>query len=266
VKVFEASDAPGGQLRLASRAGWRKDVDSIIAWRMSELDHLGVEVNLNQYVELDDVIAEQPNTVICATGGIPDLEWLPGHDLGTSVWDILSGITALKDDVVVYDGTGRHPALTVAEFCKDAGKQLSLVLLDDRPGAEIEYGERVTWKRELARKGIAPLLERRLTGIEKDGDRLLARFTHELTDVQFTLSADQVIVEHGTVPCEELFQALRPHSRNDGVTEIKHLLAGKKQPDDDDSGRFALYRIGDAVASRNLAAAMFDALRLCSVM
>ena len=29
---------------------------------------------------------------------------------------------------------------------------------------------------------------------------------------------------------------------------------------------FALYRIGDAVASRNVAAAMFDALRLCSVM
>lgn len=266
VVLFEASDALGGQLRLATRASWRKDISGIIDWRINELDHLGVEVRLNCYVEADEVQNEQPETVICATGGLPDLEWLNGKELSTSVWDILSGAAPIKNEVVVYDGTGRHPGLTAAEFCKEAGKQLSLVLLDDRPAAELEYGERVIWKRELARKGIAPLLERRLLGVEQDGDRLLARFTHELTDVKFTLSADQVIVEHGTVPCDEVFQALRPLSRNDGVTDIPHFLAGTKQPEYEKQEDFYLYRIGDAVSSRNLAAAMFDALRLCSII
>ena len=266
VVLFEAADALGGQLRMASRATWRKDVSGIIDWRANELVHLGVNVRMNQYASAEDVLAEQPDIVICATGGLPDLEWLKGNEFCTSVWDVLSGVEPLKPEVVVYDGTGRHPALTVAEYCKESGKQVSLVLLDDRPGAELEYGERVIWKRELARKGIAPLLERRLLAVEQDGDRLLARFAHELTNVEFTLSADQLIVEHGTVPCDELFQALRTLSKNDGVTDIRCLLAGARQPSDDGSPGFSLYRIGDAVSSRNVAAAMFDALRLCSVM
>jgi hypothetical protein len=33
-----------------------------------------------------------------------------------------------------------------------------------------------------------------------------------------------------------------------------------------DGGGHLLYRIGDAVASRNVHAAMYDALRLCSVL
>ena len=264
--LFEAADALGGQLRMASRATWRKDVSGIIDWRANELTHLGVEIKMNRYASEQDVLAINPEIVICATGGIPDLDWLAGNALCTSVWDVLSGVSSLKDEVVIYDGTGRHPALTAAEFCKDSGKQLSLVMLDDRPGAELAYGERVIWKRELARKGIAPLLERRLLAVEQDGDRLLTRFAHELTEVEFTLSADQVIVEHGTIPCEELYQALRPLSKNDGVTNIQHLLSGTSQTTDDGDAGFSLYRIGDAISSRNVAAAMFDALRLCSAM
>jgi hypothetical protein len=34
-------------------------------------------------------------------------------------------------------------------------------------------------------------------------------------------------------------------------------------PDAPDSGAFQLFRIGDAVASRNIHAAIYDALRLC---
>ena len=86
---------------------------------------------------------------------------------------------------------------------------MSLVLLDDRPAAELAYGERVIWKRELARHGLVPLLERRLQSIERDGDRLIANFRHELSGEPMMLSAEQVVVEHGTVPADELYQALR---------------------------------------------------------
>ena len=51
-----------------------------------------------------------------ATGGIPDFSLIEGGDLCSSVWDVLSGNAQLGDDVLVYDGTGRHPALTVAEM------------------------------------------------------------------------------------------------------------------------------------------------------
>ena len=74
-------------------------------------------------------------------------------------------------------------------------------------------------------------------------------------------------MEVGTQPVDELYQQLRPDSIYDGVTDIDALLSGSPQvgsTTEDDT--FELHRIGDAVASRNIAAAPLDALRLCSVM
>ena len=77
---------------------------------------------------------------------------------------------------------------------------------------------------------------------------------------------------HGTLPANELFEELRPLSRNDGVLDLDALLANptRPQPDDGTVGgkegpSFLLYRVGDAVSSRNIHAAiiLFDSLRLC---
>ncbi len=80
-------------------------------------------------------------------------------------------------------------------------------------------------------------------------------------------SAEQVIVAHGTVPVDCLYQELAPAASNRGVTDIEALLAGRPQPADaNPDGAFELYRIGDAVSSRNIAAAIYDALRLCRTL
>lgn len=266
VVLIEASDDLGGQLRMASRASWRGDVQSIVDWRRGELERLGVTIQLNTYAESDSVMSHDPSLVVIATGGVPDLDWLAGNELVTSAWDVLSGAVPMKDEAVIYDGTGRHPALTVTDRYREAELEPKLVLLDDRPGAEMSYGERVIWKRELAKKGVRPIIEHRLLSVERDGDRLTARFQHELTGEAMVLGAEQVVVEHGTVPADDLYQALRGGSVNDGVTDLDALISGQRQPHPCGDGEFALYRIGDAQSSRNMAAAMFDALRLCSVM
>jgi len=76
--------------------------------------------------------------------------------------------------------------------------------------------------------------------------------------------ADQIIVEHGTAPVDELFHALRGQSLNDGVTDLDALLSGRAQPRNGTG--FELYRIGDAVSSRTIPAAVLDAYRLCCPM
>ena len=69
------------------------------------------------------------------------------------------------------------------------------------------------------------------------------------------------------LPLAEIYQALLPAATNAGVTDIDALLAGAAQPQDKNpDGAFELHRIGDAVASRNIAAAVYDALRLCSTL
>ena len=50
----------------------RKDMLGIIDWRQAEIERLGVEVRLNAYAEAADVLAEAPEIVIIATGGVPE--------------------------------------------------------------------------------------------------------------------------------------------------------------------------------------------------
>ena len=76
-----------------------------------------------------------------------------------------------------------------------------------------------------------------------------------------------MVIEHGTVPADDVFHALRAGSVNDGVTDIDALLQRlpqmRERPAD---GAFELHRIGDAVTSRNVHGAIYDALRLCSAL
>jgi hypothetical protein len=74
---------------------------------------------------------------------------------------------------------------------------------------------------------------------------------------------DQVVVNHGTIPLDDLYFDLRGHSSNGGAVEQHNLIVGKTQDIvTDPHGRFQLFRIGDAVAARNTHAAIYDALRL----
>ncbi|MEO0619348.1 MAG: FAD-dependent oxidoreductase [Pseudomonadota bacterium] len=269
VIVFEAADAPGGQLRLATAASWRGDMQSVIAWRVDELARLGAEIRYNTLASAEDIRAEAPDIVIVATGGVPDLDWIEGAQHITSAWDIISGAVSPAPQVVVYDGTGRHPALTAADVCHRAGADVSLVALDDRPGVEMGYAERVIWKRTLAEAEIAPVFDTRLARVERDGNVCIGIFHNELTGHELRLRAPQIIVEHGTIPADDIFRELEAGARNQGRLDEDAFLSGARQPseagDGSDDG-FTLYRIGDAMSSRNVAAAMFDALRLCSVL
>ena len=109
-----------------------------------------------------------------------------------------------------------------------------------------------------------PVAEHRLIRVKRSAGGLTAVFACELTGRIREMTATQVIADCGTVPVEDLYRELRGASSNDGVTDIPALLAGRPQPGV--AGGYRLHRIGDAQSSRNLAAAMFDALRLCSVM
>ena len=110
-------------------------------------------------------------------------------------------------------------------------------------------------------------IDHQLVRVRPSGNRLVATFRHELTGEELTLTASQVVTEHGTVPVDDLYHALRAQSANDGVTEIDALLAGRPQlPVPPAGGRFELHRIGDAVTSRNVHAAIYDALRLCMAL
>ena len=267
VVLFEAANRLGGQLLLAVRATWRRDLIAIVDWRAGELARLGVDVRLNTYALADDVRREKPDAVIVATGGVPDSGWLDGWEHCTTVWDILSGAVAAKDQVIVYDGTGRHQAVSCALHLAEHGRDVQFVTLDDIMGAEMEYNARVVYRKRFAEHGVRIAIDHQLERVRPSGNGLVATFRHELTGGLVEMRAPQIVVENGTAPIIETFEALRAGSVNDGITDIDALLDGAPQrPTPPADGAFELHRIGDAVSSRSVHAAIYDALRLCMAL
>ncbi len=266
VIVFEAAPRAGGQVLLAAEADWRKDIIAIIDWRVAELERLGVTLQLNQFAEASDVLGENADLVIVATGGTPNLEWLPGAEHVTSAWDVLSGSVPPDEDVVVIDGTGRHTALTAAQFCKNKGARVQFATIDESLATEQAYAERVIWRRWVHESRIPVHFEEQLKEVRRDGNKLSAVLQNELTGEITQLPAGQVIFDYGTIPADATYHDLRDASANNGVTDLNRLVAGAAQHEDSSGravGSFELHRIGDAVSSRNIHAAVLDALRLC---
>src|SRR5262249_19802267 len=154
----------------------------IIDWRRRELERLGVELRLNRYAEAADVTAEEPELVIIATGGLPDLAWLPGVELCTSAWDVLGGTVPLASDVLVYDGTGRHPAPQVAEMASAQGRRAQFLTIDAQLAQELTYAERAIWKKRTYTIGVPVTCDHALERVERRGNRLVATFRNLLTE------------------------------------------------------------------------------------
>ena len=80
-------------------------------------------------------------------------------------------------------------------------------------------------------------------------------------------TVDQVVVEHGTEPNADLYMALRDGSMNGGEVDLEAYLAGRPQGlASNADGRYQLFRVGDAVASRNIHAAIYEARRIAMTL
>lgn len=98
---------------------------------------------------------------------------------------------------------------------------------------------------------------------ERDGNRIVAHIGSDYGGVAQRRTVDQIVVNHGTIPLDELYFALKPLSSNLGEVSYERMIAGEPQSlVRNPEGTFRLFRIGDAVAARNTHAAIYDALRI----
>lgn len=263
VALYEAASEVGGQVLLASRGAWRRDLMGIVEWRVSELERLGVVLHTNAYMSGCDIKELQPDVVILATGGMPMFDLGAGQDLCVSPWDVLAGQVTLSGTVLINDGTGRHGAPLVAEAAKAAGCNVIYISIDAALGEDLVYADKFRWRKEFEELGIRPIGESRITSVRRLNNKLIATVFSDLTCKSFEAEADYIVMEQGTLPFDELYHELKPESSNDGVIDLDRFVEGKKQTGQK-NGAFELYRIGDAVSSRNIQASILDAARLCN--
>lgn len=264
VTVFEAADQPGGQIRLTALQERRREMSSIIAWRLDQCEKLGVTFNFNSFADEADVLATEPDVVVIATGGLPHTEVLTsGDDLVVSAWDILSGDMKPGSNVLIFDDAGDHAGLQAADIIAATGARVEIVTPDRAFAPEVMAMNLVPYMRSLQAKDTTFTVTWRLTDVQRDGNGLKAVLGSDYGGVTRTREVDQVIVNHGTRPLDDLYFDLKPKSVNLGEVDHEALVAGAAQkvatgPTDS----FQLFRIGDAVAARNTHAAIYDALRL----
>jgi len=264
VTVYEATADPGGQVRLAMQSQRRREMISIIDWRMSQCSKHGVEFHFNTLAEAGDILANNPDTVIIATGGLPHTEVLQaGNDLVVSSWDIISRSIKPGQEVLVYDDAGDHAGLQAAELIAATGASVEIMTPDRSFAPEVMAMNLVPYMRSMQDKNVTFTVTYRLKSVEKHGDRLTAIIGSDYSDLSKQRSFDQIIVNHGTIPMDEIYFELKQQSCNLGAVDQDALLAGEPQSlNSNPQGKFQLFRIGDAVSARNTHAAIYDALRL----
>ncbi len=264
VTVLEAADKAGGQICLAARVKRRAELIGIVDWRMGQCEKAGVSFQFNTYAEMSDVMALNPEVVIIATGGLPNTEIVPGAEYATSTWDILSDNIKPAERVLLFDDNAAHPGLAASEAIALYGSDLEIVTPERFFAVDIGGLNHVKYAECFDAHDVCITINKRLVGIEKDGNTLVGLIGSDYSEKIERRDVDQIVIEHGTLPLDDLYYELKPLSSNFGAVDIDALTNVQSQalkPNSD--GTFQLFRIGDAVAGRNIHAAIYDALRLC---
>ncbi|MCC7163773.1 MAG: NADH:flavin oxidoreductase [Anaerolineae bacterium] len=268
VVLMEANSQVGGQVQIAARAPRRADIIGITDWLYAQVKRLGVVVRLNLYAEAGDVLAENPNVVILATGGLPNTEFLQtGADLVTSAWDILSGEVKPAARVLFFDDQGNHAGYSCVEFMAEHGSRVELVTPDRAVAQEIGGTSYPAYLKSFYDHDVTITLNQRLVAVSRRNGNLCATLYNEYNKANTERVVDQVVVENGTLPVTDLYSALQPGSSNYG--ELDHVALIACQPQTlvrNARGAYQLFRIGDAITGRNIHAAIYDARRVCMTL
>ncbi len=264
VVVLEAAAKPGGQIRLTVQSHRRREMISIIDWRVARCEEAGVQFHYNTLADSTRVLAEQADVIIIATGGLPHTEVLgQGNELVDSTWDIISGAVKPGKNVLLFDDAGDHAALQAAEVIGASGAHLEVMTPDRSFAPEVMAMNLVPYMRSLQKMDVTFTVTYRLLSVERTAAGLIAHVGSDYGGVHQQRLVDQVIINHGTRPLDDLYLDLKADALNGGAVDYDALIAGRPQPYSTSVGHgYQLFRIGDAVSARNTHAAIYDALRL----
>ncbi|WP_309132025.1 FAD-dependent oxidoreductase [Brevibacterium sp.] len=307
VTVLEADSRPGGQVLIASRSERRRDLIGIVDWRHQQCRKHGVDFRFNTLADKDTVTALDPDVVIIATGGVPETDYRLGEGaLIHDTWDAMSDKLRKKGHVIVYDDHGYYPALDAVERMARNGQSVTYISPERTIGIDVGSMNSPAYLRMFSECGVSVHLGERLVATAREGKRVRATLRNEYSDLETDVEADAIVIDHGTVPCDELYHELKPLSANGGRIELSAWVEGQPQPEStlaevrvpalagatggasagfgtpavaepaptvaavsadvtslpSEEPGFRLYRIGDAVSSRNIHAAVLEGLRV----
>lgn len=265
IVLFEASDELGGQLRLAARAPGRERLAGIAHWLELQVRKGGARLELGRNADASDIMAETPDAVIIATGGVARKPEIEGTEFCETAWGAISAPVSAGESVLLADETGLPAGAGCADMLARAGANVELASPDRMPAEEVGQTLHVAYLRSLYTHGVTMTPNVSLSRVTRDGNRLCAELTNTYTGMDEIRVVDRVIVESGTLSRTGPFEDLRHSSRNLGQIRPGPPHNGSA-PIPNPEGSYTLHRIGDALVGRNVHAAIHDAAKLVNAL
>jgi 2,4-dienoyl-CoA reductase-like NADH-dependent reductase (Old Yellow Enzyme family)/thioredoxin reductase len=264
VVLFEASSNLGGQVLMAAAGTTRRQIGAVTHWLAAELDHLKVDIRYNVLAEASDVMAEQPDLVVIATGGLPRSLEVPGGELGEPIWNLFSEAPP-SGRVMIFDDRGDHQTAVAAEVAAATSGSVAIVTPDRTPLHNLGPTNYAVVMRALYKLGVSVKPDLELISLRRDGNSISVKLRNVLSGEFEDHQVDRLFYEVGTEENAQVYFDLVESSWNGGQFDMPSMIEGKLNfPETNPEGGFLLVRVGDAVSSRNVHAALYDAMRICS--
>ncbi len=268
VTLFERESRLGGQINLAAQAPARESLNGITRWLELELHRLNVEILLETEANAEQIRRYEPEIVVIATGGTPDIGENPGWGAQegrvVSTHAVFAGQVEIPENVLIYDMPGRYAGVSCADYLAERNALVELACPDMGIGEEVGGTTRPVYHRRLYEKDVILTPSLRLREVYPEEDQSIAVLVNEYTGNEEERAVDLVVVENGNRPNEALYFELKPESRNAGQVDMEGFLTQALEfaQVENNGEAFFLYRIGDCVSWRDIHAAMYDAIRM----
>lgn len=218
VVLAEAASQLGGAMNAAKRAPRLHIIGDLSTWLEDEVFRLGVEVRLGTYMDVSDVLAENADKVIVATGSLPRMDGVqfgsPGEPAtGVNQQHVISSLDLLLGPprdlgktALVLDDVGHGEGPAVAEELIERGLAVTYVTRFGGFGLQIEATNR-------PRETLERLYERDFTLLvyhhllEIRANEAIVRPCK--TSKRIIVPADTVVLVTPNLPLRDLYDELR---------------------------------------------------------
>ena len=156
VTICEEKGYIGGVLKFAAIPPKRIELEELIEYYQRELQKLKVEIRLNIQINNELIDAINPDTVVLATGSLPQIPQISGL-LETkmeiyTVIEVLENNTALSDRVIVLGGN--QAALELADLIAEKGKEVVVLYRGEHFAMEMAVNDRFYLRDRLNRAKV----------------------------------------------------------------------------------------------------------------
>ncbi|MEP7131296.1 MAG: FAD-dependent oxidoreductase [Sphingomicrobium sp.] len=231
VHLAEAGDELGGRVSRESRLPGLSEWARVRDWRVTQLERMAnVSIYRGSKLEAGHVIEFGARHVAIATGalwrgdgvgresGFP----VPGFD-GPSVYtpdDLMSGRVPNAGPVVVWDDDHYYFGGVLAELCRNAGLEVTVVTAAPIVSAwTVNTLEALPIAKRLARLGIDVIPYTNVVGFRNGAVQLV----NALTGAETELSAAALITVTARLPVDSLYEQLRDQWEGIGMISLARI-------------------------------------------